>query len=163
MSAKTRAQILARQFELHTRLYNNVLEGIDDTAASNRLRDSVNHVTWVAGHILAARWSLNTLAGVDDPNPYEDLFGHGKSIDDAADYPSLDALREKFNSISPRILNALENAPDEVLDSPKPVDVPIADDTMAGMLAFLMHHEAYHIGQLGILRKYITKDAMSYR
>jgi len=33
---------------------------------------------------------------------------------------------------------------------------------MNGFLAFLMHHEAYHIGQPGILRKYLGKEAMKY-
>ena len=52
--------------------------------------------------------------------------------------------------------------PDEVLGSPAPTKTPIADETLGGMLAFLMHHEAYHIGQMDLLRKYLGKDAMSY-
>ncbi|WP_155208447.1 hypothetical protein [Xanthovirga aplysinae] len=33
---------------------------------------------------------------------------------------------------------------------------------MAKMLAFFAHHEAYHIGQMGIIRKYFGEAAMEY-
>jgi len=42
------AQTLAAQFDLHTRLFNNVLDGITDAEAQERARDSVNHLTWPA-------------------------------------------------------------------------------------------------------------------
>ena len=52
--------------------------------------------------------------------------------------------------------------PASVLASDSPVNVPFGDKTMKGFLAFLMHHEAYHIGQMGILRKYLGNEAMKY-
>ena len=51
--------------------------------------------------------------------------------------------------------------PDAVLDAPSPADAPISD-TFGGFPAFLLHHEAYHLGRMGILRKYLGKDAMRY-
>jgi uncharacterized damage-inducible protein DinB len=30
------------------------------------------------------------------------------------------------------------------------------------MVAFLMHHEAYHIGQMAMLRKQLGRGAMKY-
>ena len=34
---------------------------------------------------------------------------------------------------------------------------------VVGTIAFLVHHEAYHIGQLALLRRYTGSPAMSYR
>jgi hypothetical protein len=30
-------------------------------------------------------------------------------------------------------------------------------------IAFLIHHEAYHIGQMALVRRYVGSAAMSYR
>lgn len=154
---------LATQFELHTRLFNNVLEGIDDSSANGRASDEVNHIKWLAGHLTNARHMMKDFGGIEEDDPHGELFGHGKSISEAVEYPSLDEIRDRWNSISHRIGAGLSNLPDDVLNGPAPGRFPVADDTMAGMLAFLMHHEAYHIGQIGILRKYIGKEAMEYK
>ena len=39
---------------------------------------------------------------------------------------------------------------------------PIADPTLRGALDFLLHHEAYHIGQMAFLRRCFGLPAMSY-
>ncbi len=54
------------------------------------------------------------------------------------------------------------NLPDAALSSPAPAKMPVNDDTLGGMLAFIMHHEAYHIGQLSLLRRILGKEAMKY-
>ncbi|MGB7490782.1 MAG: hypothetical protein WBN62_10660 [Thermoanaerobaculia bacterium] len=40
-------------------------------------------------------------------------------------------------------------------------DFPFEDPSMAGGIGFLLHHEAYHIGQLALLRKFHRLPAMS--
>ena len=52
------AQTLAAQFDLHTRLFNNVLDGITDAETQERARDTVNHVKWLAGHLTSTRFSM---------------------------------------------------------------------------------------------------------
>ena len=156
------AQTLAAQFDLHTRLFNNVLVGITDAEANGRARDTVNHLTWLAGHLTSTRFGMGKIAGLEEQDPWSDLFSHGHSISDEADYPSIEAIKAKWDAISGVISAGLAHLPDEVLGNPAPSKTPIDDGTLGGMLAFLMHHEAYHIGQMGFLRKYLGKDAMSY-
>ncbi len=43
------------QFDLHTRLYNNVLRDISDQDADSRLSETVNHIKWLAGHLMSTR------------------------------------------------------------------------------------------------------------
>ena len=44
-------QPVVKQFDLHSRLFNNVLEGIEGQAVSERLNEHVNHAQWIAGHL----------------------------------------------------------------------------------------------------------------
>ena len=156
------AQTLATQFDLHTRLFNNVLDGITDAEANERARDTVNHLTWLAGHLTSTRFGMGKIAGLEEQDPWSDLFSHGHSISDEADYPSIEAIKAKWDAISGAISASLAHLPDAVLSSPAPAKTPIDDGTLGGMLTFLMHHEAYHIGQMGLLRKYLGKEAMKY-
>jgi uncharacterized damage-inducible protein DinB len=39
---------------------------------------------------------------------------------------------------------------------------PIEDNTKFGALTFMVQHETYHIGQLGILRRALGLPAMKY-
>lgn len=157
-----KANTLALQFDLHTRLFNNVLDGISDADADRRASETVNHIKWVAGHLLSMRYAMKDLAGLDVQDPFADVFAHGVSIDDNADYPSIADIRGHWNEISGKISPAIANLPSEVADAPSPFELPISDKTLGGSLTFLMHHEAYHLGQMGILRKHAGKDAMSY-
>ena len=43
-----------------------------------------------------------------------------------------------------------------------PFKSPIGDFTIGGTIAFLAQHESYDIGQAAYLKKYFTKEAMSY-
>jgi len=40
---------------------------------------------------------------------------------------------------------------------------PLADGTRLGMIAFLVQHDSYHVGQMAFLRRQLGKPAMSYR
>ena len=153
---------LATQFDLQTRLFNNVLDDINDAEADERIRDTVNHIKWIAGHLTSTRFGMGKIGGLEAEDPWGDLFSHGNGLREDADYPSIDAIKAQWNAIAGPISAGLANLPDAVLSSPAPAKVPVNDETLGGMLAFLMHHEAYHIGQLGLLRKCLGKESMKY-
>ena len=156
------ATTLATQFELHTRLFNNVLDGIADPDANSRASDTVNHIKWLAGHLTSTRFSMKKMGNLEQEDPYADMFAHGQSISEDVEYPSIESIKSNWNAISEALANGLKNMPQEALQSPAPTQVPVDDTSLGGFLAFLMHHEAYHIGQMGILRKYVGKEAMKY-
>jgi len=151
------------QFDLHTRLFNNVLENISDSDAGERLNEKINHLKWLAGHVTNVRLSFLKLVGETEDTSLDEFFSHGKSINADVKYPTIEVIKEKWVNASDKVESALMNIPERVLASNPPVDVPFGDKTMKGFLGFLMHHEAYHIGQMGILRKYLGNKAMSYK
>ena len=167
MSAKK--QLLA-QYELHNLLFNNVIADISDEEANKRVGDRMNNIKWLAGHLLWAQRNLAGIAGADVNVPWVDHFfsKDGATPDDFAapksEMPTLEAIKNKWNEIAPAIKTALENVPDEALNSVIGSKHPILpfDDTLAGLWAFINHHQAYTIGQIGILRRGLGKDAMKY-
>jgi hypothetical protein len=161
MSTSTAA--LKAQFDMQTRLFINTLEGITDSESTTRENDHVNHMKFIAGHILNTRVNfLTQLTGGQPDTSYVEKFGRGVKIDPNGDYPPLSEITSKWNTTANGIGTGIANAPEEMLAAKSPIAAPIADDTMRGLFAFLISHEAYHIGQLGLLRKMIGKEAMSY-
>lgn len=54
-----------------------------------------------------------------------------------------------------------------VLDGARGIDEikllpPLAGPTLLGTIAFLMQHESYHVGQMGLLRKQLGRPATTY-
>ena len=41
---------LVAQFDLHTKLFNNVLEGLSDLETNSRPTRETNNIKWLAGH-----------------------------------------------------------------------------------------------------------------
>jgi uncharacterized damage-inducible protein DinB len=159
----TSAAALKAQFDLHTRLFNNVLAGITDSDANTRKNDNINHIKWVAGHLLNARvTNIAQMTGGQPDSTYTAQFGRGAFVDANDTYPPLAEITGKWNDTAAAFSNGISHIPEEVLAAPSPAKTPVADDTIRGLLSFLLSHEAYHIGQLSILRKMAGKEAMAY-
>lgn len=165
MSAK---KLLLAQYDLHNLLYNNVIANISDSEANQAA--GANSVKWLAGHLLWAQGHLAQMAGAQVVIPWVDHFASGPGATEAdrnapkSEMPTLEMVKNKWNEVSPIIKAGLENLPDAALDSVIEIKHPILpfDNTLAGLWAFINHHQAYHIGQIGILRRGLGKDAMKY-
>jgi hypothetical protein len=167
MSAK---KVLLDQFDLHNLLYNNVIADISDAESNKCVADPMNGVKWLAGHLLWAQHNLANIAGVKLDLPWRDHFHtkQGGSPEDfnapKSELPTLQQVKDKWNEFALLIRTGLENLPDEALNTVIEVKHPIApfDNTLAGLWAFINHHQAYTIGQIGILRRGLGKEAMKY-
>jgi hypothetical protein len=162
MSTNPSVTPLIEQFQLQSRLFNNVLDGIKSTDNSKRVSDNLNHVSWQAGHVVFARYLLAGTLGIKDANPYDELYSNFRPLDPNVKYPGVEEAKAKFAEITGKIIPALQNITDENLSAALPFKIPIGDNTVRGMIAFLSHHEAYHIGQLSTLRKYLGYGPMKY-
>lgn len=148
---------IAAQFDLQSRLYQNVLADISDEETNVQASEEVNHIKWLAGHICAMRLSLLPMFGQPKDESLQELFGHGNGLDKTKTYPPLSEIVDKWKAVCDGLSKGLHGLSSEAL-SAEAGQTPIGDSSMGGFLAFMMHHEAYHIGQIGILRK----GAMSY-
>ena len=162
--------ILSKQFALHSRLFNNVLEGVTELKGHERLSGEVNHLQWIAGHLVNTRYNFATMLGLSDSFPYKDLFTdptkpppNNRVIDDSLAYPSIHETLKYWNAYAGKFAEAIASIPVEQEQMELPFGNPLGDKTMPGFLAFLASHESYHIGQMSLIRKYLGLGAMSYQ
>jgi DinB superfamily len=150
-------------FNMNTRLFLSALAGITEEQAKERISDHNNPVSWLAAHTVWARYNICAMLGKPvAKNPYDGLFEKFKAYDAAANYGTLAQAKEEWNKASALLKDALASVTEEHLAAESPLKSPIGDFTFGGTIAFLAQHESYDIGQLAFLKKYLTKEAMSY-
>jgi hypothetical protein len=148
---------------MNTRLFLSALNGITEDQAKERISDHNNPVSWLAVHTVWARY--NTCAMLGKPaakNPYDGLFENFKPFDASANYGSLADAKAEWNKASELLKEALAAVTEEHLAADCPLKSPIGDFSFGGTITFLAQHESYDIGQIAYLKKYFTREAMSY-
>jgi len=165
---ENRLNAFATLYDMHTKFYNNVIEGISDKDAHNRLNTKANHVAWIAGSIVHGRYELAYAIGVDrstiseNKSSYE-LFKDYKGIQDGVTYPSLAEYRKDWKLITPVLKDQLLNLSDEQLNGPDPFEMPGEDLTLFDSITFSIDRESYCIGQIGLYRRLLGYEAMKYQ
>lgn len=158
--------LLLTQFDLHHRLYNNVLDGITDEESNQRLHGNkkINHVKYLAGHLLNSQYGLGAIAGIDSDVKWNDLFavmGQSKAKDNFS-YPGIEQIKAEWNRMHEGIRNGLDELTPIALNNKPPAPFDRVADSTGELWAFINHHHAYHIGQIGILRRGFGKEPMRY-
>jgi len=166
----TSTETMSKQFALHNRLFNNVLEGIADASGNMRLNDQVNHLQWIAGHLTDTRYKFAPMFGLQANYPHTNLFTdptqpppNNRAIDESIAYPALSETLQYWNELSTPFADAVAAITNEQAEAELPFGTPIGGKTLIGLLAFLTSHESYHIGQMSIIRKALGLSAMSYK
>ena len=152
-------------YDLHTRLFNNVIEGISDTDAHNRLNTKATHVAWIAGSVVNGRYELAHVLGIDLKQTSPEFFQGYKSIQDGATYPALAEYKKDWENISAPFRDALVNLTAEKLDGDDPFGMSEEGGekfTLFDTIAFIIDRESYCIGQIGLYRRLLGYNAMKY-
>jgi len=149
-------------FNLNNRLFNNALARLTEQQSKERLSGHNNPINWIAAHTVDARYLTLMLLGKPAQTPYKGMFENFKAYDPATEYPTLENIKTEWNKVSGLLTDALKSVTDDNLNAESPVKSPIGIFTNAGTIAFLAQHESYDIGQMALLKKYFTKEAMSY-
>ncbi|RYG25986.1 MAG: DinB family protein [Chitinophagaceae bacterium] len=150
-------------YDFHTMQFRNVLEGISDEDAMNRLNTKANHVAWLAGSLVQERFELGKAMGITDIRQTSDeLFSDHKGIQDGVTYPSLDEYRKDWEVITPRLREAFASVSNEKLDGPDPFEMPGGPYTLYDAITFCTDRESYCIGQIGLWRRLLGYEPMKY-
>lgn len=114
-----------------------------------------NCINWVLGHIVASRNRVLALVG-DGPLWSEERasrFRRGSApVTDPSNAEPLEAMVADLDRSQERIMAGLARMSDD--DLARPGD----GGTVAEQLAQLQFHEAYHAGQIGLLRRIAGKE-----
>jgi hypothetical protein len=110
----------------------------------------MNNINWITGHLINTRNELLKTWGspLDLPLEFTNIYGTGSTFNHKEAY-DFEELQELFNTSSVTLSNNLEN-----------IEIDGSDEKAFPAINNFFLHEAYHIGQIGIIRKYLGKDAL---
>ena len=150
--------MLQRQLGFNQFAIEKNLDDLTDDEALQTPIAGASSLNWVLGHILATRRYLHQMTGTD--TPWEtgalDVYNQGTSPDSASAVP-LATLLGHFAASQTMLMQGL-SAMNEADMQVEPKDVPLGEKTKAESFSGLAFHEAYHAGQLGVLRRAAGKD-----
>ena len=156
---------LHAMLRLHTRLFLNCFDEVSDETARLRPNDSTSSMAFIALHMHDARHYLAKFIGMEESNPFEQITASAKSIQEIEIYPSLAEMRTAWLEVTAALDHGFHGLNSDSLSQPPATvdyDFPFEDPSLAGGIGFLLHHEAYHIGQLALLRRIHRLPAMSW-
>ena len=78
---------IRNQYDLQSRLFNNVMQGITDEDAQKRISENTNNFAWIAAHTLDLQYNIAMMTGLVSANPYTEHFGFGKLFDPGINFP----------------------------------------------------------------------------
>jgi uncharacterized damage-inducible protein DinB len=166
MSAFTSANL--REVELfrenaksiHQIVRRNV-EGITQEESLIQPRPAGNCLNWVVGHLVNVYDGILPLLGQKPVLGKEILARYGRGtppLQDPAEAMPLHELLVAWDNASDRFAAGLANLTTEQLDFPAPSSPRNnPDETVRSLLGLVCFHQAYHAGQLGILRRMAGK------
>ncbi|HEX7902976.1 MAG TPA: DinB family protein [Chitinophagaceae bacterium] len=162
METKTQRMIsLIVLYDIQTKYFGNVLDGISDKDTHNRLNTKVNHIAWLAGSLVQQRYEIANMFGIKNKPAADDLFKNNKGIQDDVVYPSLSVYKKDWDTITPLLKDALINIADEKLDESFEM-MPGMKMTYYDLVTFMSYREASCIGQIALWRRLLGYPAMSY-
>ena len=107
---------------------------------------------------------MGVVAGLNPEVKWSKLFdvmGQSKAKDDFS-YPDIEEIKKEWNGMHEDIRSGLAKLSPEVLNDKPPAPFDQVSNSLGKLWAFINHHQAYHIGQIGILRRGFGKGPMRY-
>jgi len=147
--------ILSNLFETNLHVIRVNTEGITDAEALLQPHPAGNCMSWVMGHIVSSREGALKLLGEEPVLPPESAARYKRGSDPVAgpgDGLPMSELLARLALSQEKLLRAIENAPAAKWEEER------GDfGTVRGAFYFLHFHEAYHAGQLALLRRLAGK------
>lgn len=148
-------------FDANDSLITRALDGMSDDELRRRPSDRSNSMFWLLGHVVHTRGSLLRVLGENYRTGWGDVFRRGASELERQQYPALSAIEQVRKDVIGRIRVRLAVVGDDQLSKPAPASPTPHVETVRDLVAFLAMHEAYHVGQLGFIRKLMGHSAIA--
>lgn len=128
-----------------------------------RHRDATGHTArWVFGHVASYRLRMLEMMGLPAPSaPWAAAFARGTSDADVPEDLDMARVIRAFHEAQGRMAAHWDALTPEHLAKPLGRTLPDGSDTLGGGIRFLAWHEAYHFGQLGVLRRLAGKPGLA--
>ncbi|ULT23166.1 hypothetical protein KUH03_28660 [Sphingobacterium sp. E70] len=67
-------EVIIPAYRMHSQSFINVLDGITEEHARQRINGQTNHMVWMAGNFVNVRYGIAYILGLQEEDPYHDLF-----------------------------------------------------------------------------------------
>ena len=151
-------RLLSKLFEMNYEALFRNLEGITHEESLVQPVPAGNTINWIIGHILGTRNRLHPLLGLEEAwlpelaSRYTGLDGAGWSPQTAVDLRTIEGQLARSQQA---IMGALDDMASKALATR-------ANDgrTLAEVLGFFHFHEAYHTGQIALVRRIVGRPGV---
>ena len=109
-------------------------------------------IAYLTGHLMSSRYGLLKTLGSATGNPFKETYGEGAGSKEGSAYPPIGELRAAWDEAAGKLHVALDAVTDAEALAPDDGSFPTSDNTLRGRIAFIAWHEAYHVGQMGLMR-----------
>jgi uncharacterized damage-inducible protein DinB len=158
------AKTIAYQFGLCSYVLEKNVSGVSHEESLINPQPGGSCLNWVVGHLTRARNRVLSLVGQqpmfpnDDFAAYDDNGGKPFGRETAVQF---EELKRRFKALQEPLVNGLNAMTVETMDRPAPTSLTgNPNETVGSLLATLVFHEAYHVGQTGILRRVVGREGM---
>jgi hypothetical protein len=148
-------------YDMQSQFFKNVIDGISDEDAHNRLNTKANHIAWLTGSLVQERFEMAGMLGNPMVPSANELFKDHQGIKDNVDYPPLEDFKKDWETITPVLRNELMTATEEKLNEKQEM-MPGETYSNFEMLTFLIYREANCIGQIALWRRLLGYPPMKY-
>ncbi|MCA9726768.1 MAG: DinB family protein [Candidatus Eisenbacteria bacterium] len=133
------------------------LEGLTHEESLHRPEPGGNCINWVVGHLVHTQnGAMRVLGRTALWNEHDGACyarGSDGGLDESEAMP-LEELLRTYDRAEAEILAGLEAISPERLKEPSPISpTKNSDETVGSLLEKLAFHQAYHLGQVGLLRR----------
>jgi uncharacterized damage-inducible protein DinB len=146
---------LKKLYGINHRALGLNVEGLDHKDSLLQPPGGGNCLNWVAGHIVANRTFVLQMLGEEPVWSEEQMEAYkrgSKPIQDGSRAVKFDSILTDFRTSQDRIQSGLGRLQDADLNRKQ------GEQTLGDSLHFFQFHEAYHIGQMGLLRRMAGKE-----
>lgn len=136
---------IQKLYSSNERIFKVTFEGITHEESLKELHNC-NSANWILGHLVFIRNSILSQLGhspITDDEMMKEVYARGVIKPDMTKALELDRLKKMYLESQPDIIQGVEK---------------VKDEATLEQLTFLGFHEAYHLGQVGLIRKMLGKE-----
>jgi len=148
-------------YKTNSKLFINSFDTVTEANAIKRPNKKTNSMIFIALHILDARFFILNQIGLSAKNPFEKYIDWVKAIDEIKIYPKLRDVLSTWKRVDKIFIDELNRLTPKRWNSDLQYRFPNGNKIIS-MVSFLAEHEAYHVGQLALIRKFLGYPATSY-
>lgn len=154
---------LFRQFEFNAMTLSRLLADVTAEESLTHVDAAGKNLNWIVGHLITARAKLLTALG-NEPRWYGAMMAvyggqeTGNYSDAAAKSPA--ELRKMFDETQAMLDVTLPSIADKLGDPCDALPHVKEGGTLADRVGAFACHEAYHIGQIGLMRRLLGKPGL---